>query len=200
MGSPHAERRLAPPGLGGGSLSTPWGTLSGSQVREMALPGAMIGLLGGLIAGAFAALGELPLPVVLVAAFALGIPLALGGAAYELLLATGRAPLGTLTPAALLWTVAFPPSCVLAAVLTDLVAGSSVAMPNGWLAFVIYQVLVSVPFAIGFWWLHENFVPRWWFHIRNRNPVADEFIRRQLAYAGEAEAEKERRRQRKRRR
>jgi hypothetical protein len=200
MGSPHADRPFAPPGLGGGSLSTPWGTLTGSQVRELALPGAMIGPLGGLIAGGFAALGGLSLPVVLVAAFGLGVPLALGGAAYELLLATGRFPLGTLAPAALLWTVAFPPSCVLAAALTDLVAGSSVAVPHGWLAFIVYQVLVSVPFAIGFWWLHENFVPRWWFHIRDRNPVADEFIRRQLAYAGEAESEHERRRQRKRRR
>jgi hypothetical protein len=199
MGSPHAQPPVAP-GLGAGSLSTPWGTLTASQVRELALPGAMIGPLGGLIAGAFAALGGLSLPVVLVAGFGLGIPLALGGAAYELLLATGRFPLGTLAPAALLWIVAFPPSCVVAAALTNLAAGSSVAMPNGWLAFVVYQVLVSVPFAIGFWWLHENFVPRWWFHIRHRNPVADEFIRRQLAYAGEAEAEKERRRQRKRRR
>ena len=200
MGLPNVQRPLAPPGLGGGSLSTPWGTLTESQVREMALPGAMIGPLGGLIAGAFAAMGGLPLPVVLVAAFGLGVPLALGGAAYELLLATGRFPLGTLAPAAMLWSVVFPVSCVVAAALVDVAAGSSVAVPNGWLAFVVYQVLVAVPFAIGFWWLHENFVPRWWFHIRDRNPVADEFIRRQLAYAGDAEAEKERRRERKRRR
>ena len=167
----------------------------------MALPGAMIGLLGGLIAGAFAALGGLPLAVVLVAAFALGIPLALGGAAYELLLATGRAPLGTLTPVALLWTVAFPPSCV----LRGGAHGSGRREQRGdaeRLADVrrLPGAASASPFAIGFWWLHENFVPRWWFHIRDRNPVADEFIRRQLAYAGEAEAEKERRRQRKRRR
>jgi hypothetical protein len=201
MGSPHAERpAVTAAGLRAHSLATPWGTLTGSQVRELALPGALIGPLGGLIAGAFAALGGLSLPVVLVAAFGLGVPLALGGAAYELLLATGRFPLGTLAPAALLWAVAFPVSCVLAAALTDLAAGSSVAVPHGWPAFVVYQVLVAVPFAIGFWWLHENFVPRWWFHIRDRNPVANEFIRRQLAYAGEAEAEHERRRQRKRRR
>jgi hypothetical protein len=200
MGSSHAERPMAPAGLRAGSLSTPWGTLTGSQVRELALPGALIGPLGGLIAGAFAALGGLSLPVVLVAAFGLGVPLALAGAAHELLLATGRIPLGTLTPAALLWIVAFPPSCMLAAALVDLATGTSVAVPHGWLAFIVYQVLVSVPFAIGFWWLHENFVPRWWFHIRDRNPVADEFIRKQLSYAGDAEAEHERRRQRKRRR
>jgi hypothetical protein len=201
MGSPHAKRpAVTAAGLRAGSLETPWGTLTGSQVRELALPGALIGPLGGAIAGAFAAVGSQPLAVVLVAAFGLGVPLALAGAAYELLLATGRIPLGTLTPAAMLWVVAFPPSCVFAAALVDLVAGSSVAVPHGWLAFIVYQMLVSVPFAIGFWWLHENFVPRWWFHIRNRNPVADHFIRSQLAYADEAEAEKERRRERKQRR
>jgi hypothetical protein len=193
----RAEDRMALPDA---ALSTPWGSLSRSQVYEFALPGALVGPLGGAIAGGFAALGGLSLPVVLVAAFALGVPLAAGGAAYELLLATGRFPVGTLAPAALLWVVVFPPSCILAAALVDLAAGSSVAVPNGWLAFIVYQMLVAVPFAIGFWWLHENFVPRWWFHIRERNPVADHFIREQLAYAAEAEAEKERRAQRKQRR
>ena len=82
------------------------------------------------------------------------------------------------------------------AALTDLVAGQPVAVPYGWAAFVVYQVLVSVPFAIGFWWLHENFAPRWWFHIRERNPVADHFIRVQLQYAGAAEEEKAQRRER----
>ena len=53
-------------------------------------------------------------------------------------------------------------------------------------------MLVAVPFAIGFWWLHENFAPRWWFRIRDRNPVANHFIRIQLQYAGAAEEEKER--------
>ena len=55
---------------------------------------------------------------------------------------------------------------------------------------------MSVGFGIGYWWLHENFAPRWWFHIRERNPVADHFVRVQLQYAGAAEAEKESRRQR----
>ena len=63
----------------------------------------------------------------------------------------------------------------------------------------MYQVLAGRPFAIGFWWLHENFAPRWWFHIRKRNPVADHFVRGQLEYAAQAEAEHERRRERKKR-
>ena len=199
MGSPHAERpAVTAAGLRTGSLSTPWGTLTGSQVRELALPGALIGPLGGAIAGAFAAVGSQSLPVVLVAAFGLGVPLALAGAAYELLLATGRIPLGTLTPAAMLWVAAFPPSCVFAAALVDLVAGTSVAVPHGWLAFIVYQMLVSVPFAIGFWWLHENFAPRWWYHLRERNPVAAQYMGVLIQHAGATEQREQRRKQRRR--
>jgi hypothetical protein len=88
------------------------------------------------------------------------------------------------------WAVAFAPIRIVHATLIDLAAGDPVAMPQGFLSFAAYQVLVSVPFAIGFWWLHENFAPRWWFHIRDRNPVADHFIRVQLQYADAAEEQK----------
>jgi hypothetical protein len=179
-----------------GPVSTPHGALSWSQARELMLPGALIGLIGGMIAGGLAGAAGLSLPVVLVAIVGLAVPLALGGAAYDILLAKGRLPLGTLAPAALLWIVAFPVSRVIHAAALAVVGGESVAVPHGWADFVVYQVLVSVPFAIGFWWLHENFAPRWWFHIRERNPVADHFVRVQLQYAGAAEEEKERRRQR----
>jgi hypothetical protein len=181
---------------GEGPLATPWGVLSWSQVLEMSLPGALVGVLGGLIAGGLAAAGGLSPAVVLVTGLGLALPLALVGAVYELLLATGKVPLGTLAPAALLWVIAFPPIRVAHAAITDLVAGDSVAVPHGWAAFVVYQLLVAVPFAIGFWWLHENFAARWWFHIRERNPVADHFVRVQLNYAVAAEEEKERRRAR----
>ena len=182
-----------------GPLSTPWGTLSWSQVRELAVPGAVIGLLGGMMAGGLAASVGLSLPVVLLAGVGLAIPLALAGAGYELLLATGKAPLGTLAPMALWWVLMFPPIRVAHAGLLDLAAGDSVAVPHGWAAFIAYQVLVAVPFAIGFWWLHENFAPRWWFHIREHNPVAEHWIRDKLAYAAAAEAEKERRGERRKR-
>jgi hypothetical protein len=193
-----SDQGVAAP-AGSGPLSTPWGTLDWGQVRDLALPGALIGLLGGIVAGGLVAITGQSLPVVLVACVSLALPLALGGAAYDLLLATGRAPLGMLAPAALLWAVAFPPSRMLQAAVVDVVAGAEVAVPQGWAAFAVYQVLVAVPFAIGFWWLHENFAPRWWFHIRGRNPVADHFVRGQLEYAARAEAEQERRRARKKR-
>jgi hypothetical protein len=179
-----------------GPVTTPWGVLSWTQTWEMALPGVAIGLLAGAIAGGIAAAAGLSVAVVLVIGVGLALPLAAVGGFYELLLARGKAPLGTLGPMALVWAIAFPPIRVAHAALTDVVAGDSVAVPHGWAAFIVYQVLVAVPFAIGYWWLHENFAARWWFHIRERNPVADHFVRVQLQYAEAAETEKERKRQR----
>ena len=177
-------------------VSTAWASLGRRQVVELALPGVAIGLLGGVIAAGISAAGALAWDVVLVTGLALGVPLALAGAGCELLLAKGRIPLAMLAPVAIYWAVAFPVARVIDAALVDAYAGAAVAVPHGWLDYVVYQVLVSVGFGVGYWWLHENFAPRWWFHIRDRNPVADQFIRVQLKYAGAAEAEKERRRQR----
>jgi hypothetical protein len=174
-------------------LLTHYGVLDRRQVVELAAPGAAIGLLGGVIAGGLLAISGLSLAITLVAAVLLAVPLAAAGGMYEILLAKGRLPLGTLAGAAMLWAVAWPVIRVVHGAVVDLIAGNGIATPNGILGFFIYQVLVSVPFAIGFWWLHENFAPRWWFHIRNRNPVANHFIRVQLQYAGAAEEEKQRR-------
>jgi len=178
-----------------GAVTTPWGILSWSQVADFSVPGAAIGLLGGVIAGALLAISGLSVGLTLVAAIGLAVPLAITGAVYEVLLAKGRLPMGTLSGAAMVWAVAWAPIRVVHAAVVDVFAGNPVAMPQGFASFVVYQVLVSVPFAIGFWWLHENFAPRWWFHIRDRNPVANEFIRVQLQYAGAAEEEKARKEQ-----
>jgi hypothetical protein len=179
-----------------GPVTTPWGVLSWAQAWDLALPGVVIGVIAGAIAGFIAIIANLSIEVVVVTSLGLGLPVAAVGAYYELLLARGKAPLGTLGPMALVWAIAFPPIRVAHAALTDLVAGQQVAVPHGWAAFIVYQFLVAVPFAIGYWWIHENFAPRWWFHIRERNPVADHFVRVQLQYAEAAEAEKQRQRQR----
>ena len=178
----------------------PWDVLGRRQVAEIAMPGVVIGLLGGLIAAILGAAGGLDPDVALVAGVALGVPLALGGAGYEMLLARGRIPLSMLAPVALYWVVAFTVARVVNAAVLKVYAGESVAVPYGWLDFVVYQMLLSVAFGVGYWWLHENFAPRWWFHLRDRNPVADHFIREKLDYAGKAEAELKRRRDGKRRR
>ena len=185
----RAERTTENPG----GLDTPYGVLDRTQVVELSAPGAAIGLLGGVIAGGLLAISGLSLAITVLATVLLVVPLAIAGGIYEILLARGRVPLGTLSGAAMLWAVAWPVIRVVHGAVVDLIAGNGVATPGGILSFFVYQMLVSVPFAIGFWWLHENFAPRWWFHIRNRNPVANHFIRVQLQYAGAAEEEKQRR-------
>jgi hypothetical protein len=195
MNAARAERNVPSAPVRSG-LTTPLGVLDRSQVLELSAPGAAIGLLGGLIAGGLLAISGLALPLLIVATVGLALPLAAVGAVYEILLAKGRLPMGTLSGVAMVWAVAWAPIRVLHAALVDVAAGDPVAMPQGFLSFVAYQVLVSVPFAIGFWWLHENFAPRWWFHIRDRNPVANHFIRVQLQYAEAAEVEKARQRER----
>ena len=67
---------------------------------------------------------------------------------------------------------------VLHAGVLDLYAGRQVAVPHGWAGLHrLPGAARASAFAIGYWWLHENFAPRWWFHLRDRNPVANHFIR-----------------------
>jgi hypothetical protein len=176
--------------------STLWASLSRRQVVQLTLPGVAIGLLGGVILGVVVGGGGEPFHVALFAAVTLGVPLALAGAGYEILVAQGRIPLGVLTPVALYWAVAFTVARVFQTALLDLYAGSEVAVPYGWLDFLAYQALVSVGFGIGYWWLHENFAPLWWFRIRDRNPIADHLVRVKLEFAGAVEAQQEHKRQR----
>ena len=181
------------------ATATSW-RLSRRQLVELSVPGVVIAALAGAIAGGLIAMTGEPFHVALFAGVALAVPLAMFGAAYEILLAHGRIPLGALTPVALYWAAAFTVSRVIQTALLEMYAGSVVAVPHGWLDFIVYQALVSVGFGIGYWWLHENFAPRWWFHLRDRNPVADHFIRHQLQYAAAAEEERRQRSQRKSRR
>jgi hypothetical protein len=186
MATGHAEP--ATPAPAQEPPSTPWASLDRRQVVELTLPGVAIGVLGGGILGVVVALGGEPFHVALFAAVTLGVPLVAAGAAYEILVAQGRIPLGMLTPVALYWAVAFTVARVFQTALLDLYAGSEVAVPYGWLDFLAYQALVSVGFGIGYWWLHENFAPLWWLRIRGHNPVADYLVRVKLQAVGAAEA------------
>jgi hypothetical protein len=188
MATGHAEP--ATPALAQEPPSTPWASLDRRQVVELTLPGVAIGVLTGGILGVVVAGGGEPFHVALFAAVTLGVPLSVAGAGYEILVAKGRVPLGMLTPVALYWAVAFTLCRVFQTALLDLYAGSEVAVPHGWLDFLAYQVLVSVGFGIGYWWLHENFAPLWWIRIRERNPVADELVRVKLQLVGAVEAQR----------
>ncbi len=177
-----------------------WAGLSRRQALELLVPGIAIGLFAGAIAGGLGLMGGLSLGLSLVAAVSLALPLALGGAVYDLLLTMGRIPLGPLAPMAMFWFVGFPVARIINAALVNAIAGDPVAVPHGWLDFIVYNMLLSVGFAIGFWWMHQNYAPRWWFRIRDRNAVAHYFIKTQLAFLGwqgdEREAKRKDRRER----
>jgi hypothetical protein len=179
---------------GRAETATPWANLAPQQVVQLTLPGVAIGLLGGVILGVVVGGGGEPFHVALFAAVTLGVPLAVAGAGYEILVAQGRIPLGMLTPVALYWAVAFTLARVFQTALLDLYAGAEVAVPYGWLDFLAYQALVSAGFGIGYWWLHENFAPLWWIRIRERNPVADHLVRVKLQAVGAVEAQQAARR------
>ena len=67
-----AERRMQTTPERGG-LSTPYGVLDRTQVLELSAPGAAIGVLGGVIAGALLAISGLSLWVTLVAGVLLAL-------------------------------------------------------------------------------------------------------------------------------
>ena len=164
--------------------STLWAGLSRRQVVELVVPGAAIGLVAGVVAGVLGAFGGLSLSLAVAAAGSLALPLAVAGAIYELLLTMGRIPLGPLGPMALFWAIGFPLARAVNAAAVNVFAGDPIAVPHGWLDFMVYNMLLSVGFAIGFWWLHQNYAPRWWFRIRDRNPLANYFINSQLRFIG----------------
>ena len=192
MATGHAETATSEPAPD--PAAALWAGLDRRQVVELTLPGVAIGLLGGLILGVVVGGGGEPFHVALFAGATLGVPLAVAGAGYEILVAQGRIPLGVLTPVALYWAVAFTVARVFQTALLDLYAGSEVAVPYGWLDFLAYQALVSVGFGIGYWWLHENFAPLWWIRIRRRNPIADHMLAVKLQAVGAGEARRARRR------
>lgn len=194
---PEADGQLAPAAVRAPGAA-PWAYLGRRQMLELAAPGIAIGMLCGIITGGALAGGGLALDVALFAGVTIAVLLALAGAGFELLLARGRFPLSALTPVALFWAVAFPVVRILHAGVLDLYAGEAVVVRNGWLDFIVYQVLLSVAFGIGYWWLHENFAPRWWYHVRDRNPVAAQYMSVLIGHAVETEQRNQQRKQRRR--
>ncbi len=165
------------------------------ETLELLLPGFLIGLSAGVIAGALAAVSGLSTAHVLVSAFGLGLPLAVFGAAYNAVLATGRIRLGGIAPAALYWAIAFPVARVLHEVAVDAVLPnqglSAVGPILPWLAMM---AVLSLGWAIGFMWMHEHLAPYWWLRIRDHNARADSYVERYMSQAVKLQHRKESRR------
>jgi hypothetical protein len=153
------------------------------RAAEVVLPGFAIGLGAGVLIGLLGVAGGMSAGQALVATLILGIPLALCGVLYDVLLVIGRMGVGTITPAVVFWLPLFPLARVLNEALADVVAGQAVGFSGGFGGFLLYQALVSVGFAIGWVFLHDQLAPRWWLRVRDRNPVAERLFARYAEHA-----------------
>lgn len=165
-------------------------TVQARQTAELVLPGCVIGLSGGAVAGALAAGGGLSASYAVATALTLGLSLAAFGIGYDLLLAAGRLRLGGVAPAALYWLGAFPAARTLHEVLFDVVSGRAITLPDAVGPFLAYQAILSVGFAVGFVWLHEYVFPRWWIRVRGHNPVAARYVEQYTNQAARVKARK----------
>jgi hypothetical protein len=166
-----------------------------SQIRplvEFALPTVAIGVLAALGAGGRAAHPGPPAGWAALTGLALGLPLALFGVGYAALVALEKVPVGVFTPAAAYWLVGFPLSMLMYAGMTEWVFTGRPGLPEEPLwQFLAYQALLSMGFAIGFLWLHEQLGRRWWPRIREHNVYAYRVVERYKESATVMEQRKE---------
>jgi hypothetical protein len=166
------------------------------QLAEVSAPGAVIGVLAGAVVGGLAAFAGQPVGWALTGTVTLGVPLALLGAVYGVLVAIGRAKPGMFAPAALLWFVGFPLARLVHATWTPVLLGGSPTPPDDVLTFLAFQAMVSLGFAIGFVWLYERITPGWVSRLKDDNPYAQRVYARYVAHAEAVWAAREHKRAR----
>ncbi|MFC7331117.1 hypothetical protein [Marinactinospora rubrisoli] len=149
---------------------------------EVALPGAAIGLLSGAFAAGVAALAHLPAGMVAAIGVGLGVPLALFGMLYCVLLAAGRVGVGAVGPVALLWLVGFPLSRLVDEFVVAQAIGQESVLREPLASFLLFQAMLSLGYAIGFLWLHERLAPRWLLRITGHNDVAATLVARYVEH------------------
>jgi hypothetical protein len=153
------------------------------QLAEIGAPGAAIGVIAGAVVGVMSLIAGFPVSWAVGGMLTLGVPLALLGGVYGVIVALGHFKPGTFAPAALLWLVGFPVSRLVHETFTPVVLGGNPAPPDDVLTFLAYQALVSFGFAIGFVWMFERITPPWLISIKNHNPAAEQLLARYTAYA-----------------
>src|ERR1700754_2884950 len=166
------------------------------QLAELGAPGAAIGVVAGTVVAAMSLLVGMPVSWAIVGMLTLGVPLALVGGAYGVVVGLGRVRPGSFAPAALVWLVGFPVSRLVHHPFTPVVPGGPPTPPDDVLLFLAFQGLVSFGFAIGFVWLFERITPAGLISIKDPNPAAEQLFARYTAYAAAVWEARERRRAR----
>ena len=160
------------------------------QLAEFSVPATAVGAAAGLIAGGLAAFVGQPAGWAVVTGLGLGVPLMLFGAGYAVLVGLGKVPAGVFAPAAVYWVIGFPLALLVHAVVTEwVVAGTPGLPPEPW-KFLAFRALVSMGFAIGFLWMHEQLGRHWWTRILDHNQYARRTVEQYTHLAAALEARK----------
>lgn len=163
------------------------------HLTELALPGALIGVVAGAMAGGLTLLAGQPAGWAAVSALALALALGLLGTGYSMLLGHGLFRPGVFAPAGLYWLAGFPLARLFQETVTGLTIHGQIYLPGGVGGFLAYQAIVSLGFAIGFIWLHERLMPHWLMRLKD-NPQARELLATYVVHAESMWNAKERRR------
>ncbi|GAA1704394.1 hypothetical protein ACFTSF_26480 [Kribbella sp. NPDC056951] len=160
------------------------------ELAEFTAPAAVVGAAAGLVAGLLGSVAGQSLGVALVTGLGLGLPLIVFGTGYAVLVALGKVPAGVFAPAAVYWVVAFPLSLLVHAIATEWVIAGTPGLPAEPWKFLAFRALLSMGFAIGFLWMHEQIGRHWWPHILEHNRYARRTVEQYVHLANAMEARK----------
>ena len=129
-------------------------------LRQLKIPGMVIGFVAGLIVGALAAVGGAPTNFIIIAALGLGIPLAIFGMIYDALLDAGKLDFGYAAPTALYGVLTFPIARLLQELLLTAIFGQGITLQqeSGVLSFLVYQAIMGFGYGIGFLMIHKQII------------------------------------------
>jgi hypothetical protein len=119
-----------------------------------------IGFAAGLLVGALAVVASAPTGFVIVAALGLGIPLAIFGIIYDVLLDAGKLNFGYAAPTALYGVLTFPIARLLQELLLTAIFGQGITLQQeaGVLSFLAYQAIMGFGYGIGFLMIHGQII------------------------------------------
>jgi hypothetical protein len=120
----------------------------------------MIGFVAGLLVGALAAVAGAPANFIIVAALGLGIPLAIFGLIYDILLDAGKLRFGYAAPTALYGILTFPIARLVQELLLTAIFGQGITLQqeSGVLSFLVYQAIMGFGYGIGFLMIHNQII------------------------------------------
>src|SRR5829696_2850447 len=129
-------------------------------LRWLKIPGMVIGFVAGLLVGGLTAMANAPTGFIVVAAFGLGIPLAIFGIIYDALLDAGKLSFGYAAPTALYGVLTFPVARLIQELLLTAVFGQGITLQqeSGVLSFLAYQAIMGFGYGIGFLMIHSQII------------------------------------------